>query len=164
MGKTAGLELFTPLFSERYILIHFFLPGGVFNGGILKRALARGISGFDIVRAINGVPMNALDLALNTSAGPSALNESSSIVSQLVTAGATMTGNSRAWQQGLTPHRWKRVHDPAAAAGPSGGTRQPARFEADRRRTLNRTGRVADDEYQATAGNLASVDISDAES
>ena len=76
-----------------------------------------------------------------------------------------MTGNSKAWQQGLTPHRWKRVHDPAAAAAdPSGGTRQPARFEADRRRTLNHTGRVADDEYQATAGNLDAVELSDSES
>ena len=162
MEKTAGLELFTPLFSERYILIHFFLPGGVFNGGILKRALARGISGFDIVRKYKDVPLNALDLALNSTAGQTALDDSSSIVSQLVTAGATMTGNSKAWQRGLTPHRWRRVHDPAA--GSSDGARQPARVEADRRRNLNKTGRVADDEYQATAGNLDAVELSDSES
>ena len=162
MGKTAGLELFTPLFSERYILIHFFLPGGVFNGGILKRALARGISGFDIVREYTGVPMNALDLALNNSAGLSALGDSSSIVSQLVTAGATMTGNSKAWQQGMTPHRWRRVQDPAASS--SDGPRLPARVEAERRRTLNATGRVADDDYEATAGNVALVELSDGES
>ena len=99
MEKTAGLELFTPLFSERYILIHFFLPGGVFNGGILKRALARGISGHDVVRPYNDIPMNALDLALNGSAGPDAIADDTSVVSQLVMAGATMAGNSKAWQR-----------------------------------------------------------------
>ena len=43
--------------------------------------------------------MNALDLALNGSAGPDAIADDTSVVSQLVMAGATMTGNSKAWQR-----------------------------------------------------------------
>ena len=43
--------------------------------------------------------MNALDLALNGSAGPDAIADDTSVVSQLVMAGATMIGNSKAWQR-----------------------------------------------------------------
>ena len=50
--------------------------------------------------------MNALDLALNGAAGKNAIADPTSIVYQLVKAGATMTGNSKAWQRKSNPALW----------------------------------------------------------
>ena len=154
MGKTAGLELFTPLFSERSILIHFFLPGGVIiQRGVLKRALARGISGHDVVRPYNGIPMNALDLALNGAAGKNAIADPKSIVYQLVKAGATMTGNSKAWQRKSNPALWRGVAVSGAGSS-TDGPRQAARLQQELRRDMNATGRLADNSYEVTTGNV----------
>ena len=102
--------------------------------------------------------MNALDLALNGAVQRNALADAASIVSQLVTAGATMTGNSKAYQNGTTPHHWRRFHDRGASnsdGGGGGGPRAPrasAAAEANLRRTQHAAGRVADDDYEVTTG------------
>ena len=105
--------------------------------------------------------MNALDLALNgMSDEKKALAEKSSIVSQLVTAGATMTRNSKAWQTGKTPFHWRRV--PVSGAGSSGdggggGPRASAASEQVGRLAARRTGRIADDDPMLTGDTMVAV-------
>jgi hypothetical protein len=99
--------------------------------------------------------MNALDLALNVAAGRNAIADPTSIVYQLVKAGATMTGNSKAWQQKSTPDRWRRV-EVSGGASSTDGPRQPTRLQQELRRERNATGRLADDSFAdlVTAGGV----------
>ena len=83
----------------------------------------------------------ALDLALDGGRFSNTV-ASSSIVGMLVTAGAEMTGNSRAMRTGSTPFEWKRQAGPAGSV-PTGGGRPSASSQ----RTLRRSepcARVAD--------------------
>jgi len=85
----------------------------------------------------------ALDLALDGGRYTDMV-ASNSIVSMLVTAGASMTGNSRVMQTESTPYEWKRQAGPAVFPPvPTGGGRPSASSQ----RTLRRSepcARVAD--------------------
>ena len=96
----------------------------------------------DVVREYNGGRMNALDLAINGSSGQKSWSEAGSLVALLVKAGATMTGNSRAYQEGTTPFRWKRWKGDAGASSSSGPPGPWAASQADQRRTAKATGRI----------------------
>ena len=115
---------------------------GVFYEGILKRALIRGNSGLDVVREYNGGRMNALDLAINGSSGQKSWSDRGSLVALLVKAGATMTGNSKAYQQCTTPFRWKRRKGDTDASSSRGDAGPWAASQADQRRAAKATGRI----------------------
>ena len=117
-------------------------PPRVFYEGVLKRAVIRGDSGLDVVRQYDGGRMNALDLAVNCSAGPNAFNDPNSLVRQLVTAGAEPTGNARAHQNGTTAHSWKKLPDTGGASPSRSGVEGWASTQFALRRKINTRGRV----------------------
>ena len=83
----------------------------------------------------------ALDLALDGGRFSNTV-ASSSIVGMLVTAGAEMTGNSRAMRTGSTPFEWRTQAGPAGSVLTGGG-----RPSASSQRNLRRSdtcARVAD--------------------
>ena len=87
--------------------------------------------------------MNALDLALNGSVGKEVGPQS--MVGIMVTAGAIMTGNSKAYIDGTTPHQWRRqagplFHYPAGAIVPRSTAASQAVF-----RRSDGIGRAVDD-------------------
>ena len=104
-------------------------------------AIVRGIPGHDVVRHYaQQVPKMALDLALDGNAFAPAYARNS-IVGMLVTAGATMTGNSSAMQSQVTPFRWRRHDGPAVfpkvTAGPKGSAHhQSALRRSDARQRI----------------------------
>ena len=85
----------------------------------------------------------ALDLALDGGvARPE--HSANSIVGMLVTAGASMTGNSLAMQSGSTPFQWKRQPGPAVFPPlPTGGGRTSGGHQAALRRS-DASARIAD--------------------
>jgi hypothetical protein len=117
-------------------------PPRVFYEGVLKRAVIRGNSGLDVVRQYGDARMNALDLALNCSAGRNACNDENSLVRQLVTAGAEPTGNAKAHQKGTTPHAWRKQPDTGGASSSRSGVEGWAATQFALRRKINTPGRV----------------------
>ena len=81
--------------------------------------------------------MNALDLALNGGVVPPYASDS--LVGTLVTAGAVMTGNSRAYQTGRNPTQWRLPRNYVVNMGPL----PRADVQAELRRG-NGYGRAAD--------------------
>ena len=97
----------------------------------------------DVVRQYGDARMNALDLALNCSAGRNACNDENSLVRQLVTAGAEPTGNAKAHQKGTTPHAWRKQPDTGGASSSRSGVEggwASAQFVL--RRKTNAIGRI----------------------
>ena len=89
----------------------------------------------------NGVPKNALDLALDICGSQS----HSTIVGLLVTAGAQMTGNSKIYQVRTYHYQWRRVKGPQTVFGEAGyqGPRLDPTCEANLRRS-DRSASVVD--------------------
>ena len=120
--------------------------GGTFDGRFLGRGSGRGIPGHDIVRpyGANGVPKNALDLALD-GCGNEGAQANSTIVGLLVTAGAVMTGNSATRHHRKTPYEWRRAKGPMIFFGEYGyqGPRLSPKSEAILRR-IDRSSAISD--------------------
>ena len=89
----------------------------------------------------DGVPKNALDLALDICGSQS----HSTTVGLLVTAGAQMTGNSKIYQERRSPYQWTRVQGPQIFFGEAGyqGRRLDPWGEANLRRS-DRSASVVD--------------------
>ena len=115
-------------------------PGGYYNGGVQEE----GIPGVDVVRPYNGVPKNALDLALDC-AGTLQAAMGTTMAAMLVTAGAEMTGNSTFYQRRAGPYTWRRQKGSKLFFGPDGyqGRRLPPQGEAAIRR-VDQSGVYAD--------------------
>ena len=70
-----------------------------------------------------------------------------------------MTGNSKAYQQGTTPFRWKRRKGDTDALGSRDVAGPWAASQGDQRRSANATGRITRD--AGGARDYAAVESSD---